>query len=83
VSPPVAVQINFCRYLQLLCNGFFLNNIHYINAIENLSGQQLVLISRASGNIQPTLDFCPSEKQKHAISATALVSREKCGIEMC
>jgi len=50
---------------------------------ENLSGQQLVLISYASVDIQPTEDSSMSDKFKHVVSGTVLLAWDKCTVAMC
>jgi len=81
VGPPVAVNIDFFGYLQFLCiNYVWIIFAQY--ATENLSGQQLVLVSWASVDIQPTVDSSASDKQKHAVSWTLLVRWDKCTLAL-
>jgi len=84
VGPPVAINIDFCGNL-----GFF--SISFVWTIQvryatgNLSGQQLVFVSQASVDIQPTVDSSASDK----CDWTILVSWERniqllCfGIQIC
>jgi hypothetical protein len=55
--------------------------VHY--AIENPSGQQLVLVSEVIVDIQPTVDSSVNEKQKRAVSGTVLVGWDKCAVAIC
>jgi hypothetical protein len=56
VGPPVAVNIDFC--VLDLSEKYALQY-----ATENLSGQELLLVSRASVDIEPTLDSSANDKQ--------------------
>jgi len=66
VSHPVAVNIDFCGYLRLFLSVFSEEHALQYDT-ENLSGQQLVLVSLTSVDIQHTLGSSASDKQTHTI----------------
>ena len=56
MGPPVAVNIDFC--VLVLAEKYALKY-----ATENLSGQELLLVSQASVDIEPILDSSATDKQ--------------------